>query len=99
MPAGDWHPETRIVPTLVNVQLTDDGRIHHVGIAYRVMSPSGRVLTESAHTWDIPDDHRQDLERVMAQLVADTVEHEGVAGAEFPEFPDVPEAQAVGEAG
>ena len=96
MPAGDWHPDSRVRHTTAHIQLTTDGEVHHVGASYVVTSPSGTPLKDTAYSWPIPTATRKKLEAIMGELSKAIVEHEGVAGIDFRSFPEhTPERQTV----
>lgn len=86
MPAGDWHPDSRIMHEVVQIQLTTDGEVHHVGASYLMRSPNGTPLANKAFSWPIPTETRKRLEAIMAELNDAVVAHEGVAGIDFREF-------------
>src|SRR5215475_3962653 len=93
MAQGDYAPGTKIRPGLINIRLKD-GQLEHFGIAYQIVLPSGRVLTEHAYTWHneaegrtIDPDHIEALNRALAACLADLIAEEGVDGLADPEPP------------
>lgn len=87
MAAGDWAPDSTLRMGVVNVQTTTDGAVHHVGISYNVVAPSGSVLATRAYTWSVPTNHAKTLQLAMQALVADALASEGLTSAEYPTFP------------
>ena len=96
MAKGDWHPDSRINHTMINIQVTDSGEVHHIGIGYDVVSPNGAILTSSAWSWPIPTKLRKKLEAILTEMHSAVIKHEGVAGMDFPTFPEhTPERKLV----
>ena len=95
MAKGDWHPDSRIRHTMINIQVTEAG-LHHIGVGYDVVSPNGSVITSRGWSWPIPTKLRKKLEAILAEMNAAVVEHEGVVGMDFPKFPEhTPERKLV----
>lgn len=96
MPQGDWHPASRLRHGIINIQVTDDGEVHHIGMGYDVVSPNGSVLRTSGWSWPISTELRKRLEEVLREMAKDVVDHEGVSGLDYQTFPDpTPERIAV----
>ena len=96
MPRGDWHPDTRALHGIVNVQLTTDGDIHHVGVSYTMVSPNGTSLKDTAFSWPVPANHRTALKEIMQALSEAVINHEGISGMDFKTFPEpMPETRPV----
>lgn len=91
MATGDWAPDTKIEPTLVNVTFNADGAINHIGIGYRVILPSGDVVAERGYTWHSPDgdyahapaEHVESVSAAMRALLDAAAAAEGVDGVSF----------------
>ena len=88
---GDYAPGTKLRPGLVNIRLKGD-KLDHFGIAYQIVLPSGRVLTEHAYTWHneaeerlAHPDHVAALDAALRACLDDLIAAEGVDGLADPE--------------
>ena len=88
MADGDWHGDSRIRHSIVNIQLTKDGKVHHIGVGYEMVSPAGNILASRGWTWPISGKLRKRLEAILDEMNIAVVRHEGVAGMDFHEFPE-----------
>src|SRR5712691_10875254 len=94
MPNGDWGPGVVLRPVMFNATLDHEGHIAHCGVGYDVITPDGRVLAQSGHTWHCPgmeihaspEDMAQ-LEALLARILRSAVVHEGAAGFVHPAPP------------
>lgn len=97
MPAGDWGQGTKLRPIVINVTVDEGGQIDHVGIGYRIVTPSGREHN-GGFTWhspkggyaSAPAEHIDGLQRIVTALLRAAAEHEGIEPlAPGPEHPQV----------
>lgn len=86
MPQGDWHPDAKMRPGIINLSVGQDGEIVHVGVGFDVISKNGLVVQSSGYSWDLPDEHRAALEAALRELVETCAEAEGLSGVVYREY-------------